>query len=48
MDESKIKDKIEDMRSYIISEYCTVDHAKELHKEIKKYEEMLENLKKSQ
>ena len=46
MNEFEIKNKIDDMRNYIISEYCCVDHAKFLHLEIKKYEEMLENLKK--
>lgn len=47
MNEFEIKNKIDDMRNYIISEYCCVDQAKELHEEIKKYEEMLEKLKKS-
>jgi uncharacterized protein with HEPN domain len=46
MNEFEIKNKIDDMRNYIISEYCYVDQAKELHEEIKKYEKMLEKLKK--
>ena len=48
MNELEIKNKLDDLRNYIISEYCCVDQAKELHEEIKKYEEMLEKLKKPQ
>ena len=48
MNELEIKNKLDDLRNYIISEYFCVDQAKELHEEIKKYEEMLEKLKKPQ
>jgi hypothetical protein len=41
MNEQQIKNKIAEIRSYIISEYCSVDQAKELHQEIKRYEDML-------
>lgn len=48
MNELEVKNKLDDLRNYIISEYCCVDQAKILHLEIKKYEKMLEKLKKSQ
>ncbi len=47
MNEEQIKNKIADIRDYIMSEYCDIDQAKSLHKEIKKYQEMLDSLKKS-
>ena len=48
MSELEVKNKLDDLRNYIISEYCCVDQAKILHLEIKKYEKMLEKLKKPQ
>jgi len=47
MNEEQIKNKIADIRDYIMSEYCDTDQATILHKEIKKYQEMLDDLKKS-
>jgi uncharacterized protein YutE (UPF0331/DUF86 family) len=45
MDELEIKNKLNDLRNYVISDYCSVDQAKVLILEIKKYEEMLEKLR---